>query len=723
MLALAVAAPGDFSTYTLTIVSTSARPVLRLGAVQLQGQLPQRRSTAQPPPPAARRRTASGADRLPGQGLRQLQAGAVGLLGAALPAWVERSEADLGVMLMEALARSATSSATTRTGSPAEATLATATQRLSLVRHARLVDYEPAPATAATTVLQLDVAPGVAAAITSARRWLPARSARTARDRLRGRQGLADRRRAPVAGAATPVDPRWNRGRLVPVLLGRQPAVPAGGLDRLLASIGHGLGFGAGPAAAARHRRRPTAPTRRSASSSRSSRRRRRDRRPAVRRRPHRIDLEAPTTLDHDLATHRRRQPRAGGAGPARDRDLRDPRTPAGAPPAAAAVVSAPAATGRRTTRGPTTATASAPGRWPGSPPPRQDRATPRSARCPRSCSARPRRRHGRSRGAGSAGCSAPGPSRPGRSRSRPSSTRRSGTQQRRRRWFDYDGDGGTTIRFGDGVFGLTPPPGHHVHVPYRVGGGAAGNVPADTIVTVEPGQTQAADVIARAPTRSRPPAAPTRRPRSRSATARRRRSAPSRCASCAPRTTRRRPQSLPVGAAGRHHVPLDRQLADRVHHRRPARQRGADDRRARVSSPTCSTGGGWPATRATSCRRATCRSTCRSRSARSPTRSPATCEAAVLARAAARAAARRRAPGSSTTRGGRFGRPLESSALLAAIQACPGVAGRVPGRSYRQRGASAGLGAAAGDARRSPPTRSCASTTTRAGPRPDRCR
>ena len=76
------------------------------------------------------------------------------------PAWVERSEADLGVMLMEALAAMADELSyyqdRVARGSRRSQT---ATQRLSAVRHARLVDYEPAPATVATTVLQLEVSP------------------------------------------------------------------------------------------------------------------------------------------------------------------------------------------------------------------------------------------------------------------------------------------------------------------------------------------------------------------------------------------------------------------------------------------------------------------------------------------------------------------------------------------------------------------------------------
>ncbi len=51
----------------------------------------------------------------------------------------------------------------------------------------------------------------------------------------------------------------------------------------------------------------------------------------------------------------------------------------------------------------------------------------------------------------------------------------------------DYDGDAGDTLRFGDGVFGAAPDPGAVFTVTYRVGGGAAGNVAADTITSVDP--------------------------------------------------------------------------------------------------------------------------------------------------------------------------------------------------------------------------------------------
>ena len=77
------------------------------------------------------------------------------------PGWVERSEADFGVMFMEALCALADDLSYTQDRIAAEATLETATQRRSLVRHARIVDYEPRPATAALTLLQFDVSAGV----------------------------------------------------------------------------------------------------------------------------------------------------------------------------------------------------------------------------------------------------------------------------------------------------------------------------------------------------------------------------------------------------------------------------------------------------------------------------------------------------------------------------------------------------------------------------------
>ncbi|MBZ5510977.1 MAG: baseplate J/gp47 family protein [Acidobacteriia bacterium] len=76
------------------------------------------------------------------------------------PEWREGSEADFGVMFMEALCSLGDDLSYTQDRIAAEATLDTATQRRSIVRHARLVDYEPRPATSAGVLLQFDVESG-----------------------------------------------------------------------------------------------------------------------------------------------------------------------------------------------------------------------------------------------------------------------------------------------------------------------------------------------------------------------------------------------------------------------------------------------------------------------------------------------------------------------------------------------------------------------------------
>jgi hypothetical protein len=73
------------------------------------------------------------------------------------PDWRERSEADFGMMMLEALSAVGDELSYQQDRISAEATLETATQRRSLVNLARLVDYEPRPATSGTTIIQCNV--------------------------------------------------------------------------------------------------------------------------------------------------------------------------------------------------------------------------------------------------------------------------------------------------------------------------------------------------------------------------------------------------------------------------------------------------------------------------------------------------------------------------------------------------------------------------------------
>jgi hypothetical protein len=76
------------------------------------------------------------------------------------PRWDERSEADLGMVMIEVMSAVADDLSYSQDRIAAEATLDTATQRRSIVRLARLVDYEPRPIRSAAVTLQFDVDAG-----------------------------------------------------------------------------------------------------------------------------------------------------------------------------------------------------------------------------------------------------------------------------------------------------------------------------------------------------------------------------------------------------------------------------------------------------------------------------------------------------------------------------------------------------------------------------------
>jgi len=79
------------------------------------------------------------------------------------PEWRERAEADLGVVLLEALSAMGDELSYLQDRVHREGALETATERRSLARLARLVEYEPRPETSAHTLLQCQVAPGTTA--------------------------------------------------------------------------------------------------------------------------------------------------------------------------------------------------------------------------------------------------------------------------------------------------------------------------------------------------------------------------------------------------------------------------------------------------------------------------------------------------------------------------------------------------------------------------------
>jgi hypothetical protein len=160
VLSLRVAAPGDFSIYTLQLTGpnidsfyASVRFSFKAGCLSDIDCAP----TSPTCPPLAG--DTPPIDYLAKDFLSFRQA-LLDFSTQQYPSWQERSEADFGVMFLEALSAIGDELSYTQDRIAAEASLLTATQRRSALRHARLVDYEPGPALSATAVLQFEVNAG-----------------------------------------------------------------------------------------------------------------------------------------------------------------------------------------------------------------------------------------------------------------------------------------------------------------------------------------------------------------------------------------------------------------------------------------------------------------------------------------------------------------------------------------------------------------------------------
>lgn len=139
---------GDFSTYTLSIVAHSGSdsppagfdPVLSSVEFSFKVECPADFDCAQALVCPPEIRLPPDIDYLAKdyQGFRRLMLDRLNLL---VPGWTERSPADLGVALVEVLAFAADNLSYRQDAIANEAYLATARQRVSVRRHARLVDY------------------------------------------------------------------------------------------------------------------------------------------------------------------------------------------------------------------------------------------------------------------------------------------------------------------------------------------------------------------------------------------------------------------------------------------------------------------------------------------------------------------------------------------------------------------------------------------------------
>jgi hypothetical protein len=161
VLTLRVAAPGDFSLYTLSLSSPALDPLFDHIAFSFKALCPSDLDCETPSTPCPPLQgNAPPIDYLAKDFLSFRQA-LLDFSALRYPQWQERSEADFGVMFLEALSAIADDLSYAQDRVAAEAALVTATQRRSVVRHAQLVDYQPGPNLSSRVMLQFDVAAGV----------------------------------------------------------------------------------------------------------------------------------------------------------------------------------------------------------------------------------------------------------------------------------------------------------------------------------------------------------------------------------------------------------------------------------------------------------------------------------------------------------------------------------------------------------------------------------
>jgi hypothetical protein len=488
VLALGVPSPGDFSTYTLSIEAPSTLdPYFSSVPFSFKANCPSTLDCATPTP--------SCPPEMPIQVPIDYLAKDFGSFTQALsefsavryPAWVERSEADLGIMLMEALAAMADELSYYQDRVAAESTIETATQRLSVVRHARLVDYEPAPATVAQTTLQLQVS--AAGSVTSP---LGCRAVLADGTFVNFEIGgaLADPATGELAAIDYPVDPRWNRGALATYYWDdSQRCLLAGSTELFLQ--GHGLGLTGGqqllldsPAADSADpplREIVTVLTATETSD------------PVLGYELTAVTLGAPTTLDHDLYPSPpppvsapgtwvagNLVPATQGVRSTETFTIPDPTQP---PPGPVVVRIGPNWTPQDPIPDYRYCLAAGPVAWYPSGVPDEDTPVPA---VPEMVLLQDN----------ADGTTTPWQFQRWLLDSGASDEVFTVTPEQYSpvlveggdTFYDYDGDGGTTIRFGDGTFGISPATGTVFNAVYRSGIGSDGNVPADTITDLAAG-------------------------------------------------------------------------------------------------------------------------------------------------------------------------------------------------------------------------------------------
>ena len=491
VLTVRVEAPGDFSTYQLSVVSTALDPFFDSVAFSFKAGCPSDFDCQQPAAPCPPPETLNVPIDYLAKDFRSFVQALSEFSTQRYPAWLERSEADLGIVVMEVLAAIGDELSYYQDRIAGESLLATATQPLSLLHLARLVDYEPAPATVATVLLQLDV-DTVIPAITK-RVHCQALAAGGGLIDFEVGQGLADPATGRQAPISYPVDARWNRSNLQPYWWDESKrCLPTDSTSFYIQGWGFGLTAGqqllidtSGPTSADPPVREVvvTAPAPAPPPQELTD--------PLLDVRVTEVKLAAPTTQDHYLP----RTVYAGNLVPA-TQGLSTSETftipgdtPGGQPDSTplALVRLGPNWTPQDPTPNYLYCLGNGPLAWiagTGTDPDASQPARPEIV-LSQGPADQPWNwvRWLLDAGPGDAVFTlTPEQYSPVLTAS---CYQGEGQKAVRSTWFDYDGGNGTTIRFGDGTFGSLPTPGLTFQALYRVGGGVIGNVAADAITIV----------------------------------------------------------------------------------------------------------------------------------------------------------------------------------------------------------------------------------------------
>lgn len=159
VLTLQVKAPGDFSLYTLTLVPDTLPldPFFAKAVFSFKAGCPSTLDCEAPPAECPEEPSNAPPIDYLAKDFLSFRKALFDFSALRYPEWQERSEADFGVMFAEALSYVADDLSYLQDRIAAESSLDTATERRSVVRHARLVDYEPRAATAARVLLRFVV--------------------------------------------------------------------------------------------------------------------------------------------------------------------------------------------------------------------------------------------------------------------------------------------------------------------------------------------------------------------------------------------------------------------------------------------------------------------------------------------------------------------------------------------------------------------------------------